>query len=86
MVHISDHDLERYHLSMVSDEAEAPFEEHLLACPACAERATFVYAMRAGIEGGYCVMRGFKRSVHPNESRFRPPSEARSVTDRKVRT
>ena len=31
MKHISDCDLERYHLGMVKDEAElAPLEEHLL--------------------------------------------------------
>jgi len=38
--HISDHDLERHYLGMVKDEAElASLEEHLLACPACVERA-----------------------------------------------
>lgn len=70
MAHISDHDLERYHLGMVSDESElAPLEEHLLACPACVERAeaigAYVDALRAGIiDGGYCERRGFKASVH----------------------
>jgi anti-sigma factor RsiW len=54
MDHISDHDLERYHLGMVIDEAElAPLEEHLLACPACAERAeenaAFVDTIRAAM-------------------------------------
>src|SRR5579864_9601126 len=40
MEHIDEHDLERYHLGMIEDEAElAPFEEHLLACAECAERA-----------------------------------------------
>ena len=40
MEHISDHDLERYHLGMVVHEAElAPLEEHLLSCPECAARA-----------------------------------------------
>ena len=40
MEHISDHNLERYHLGMVADEPElAPLEEHLLACPQCAIRA-----------------------------------------------
>jgi len=52
--HISDHDLERYHLGMVNDESElAPLEEHLLACAGCAERAEeaadYVDAMRGGI-------------------------------------
>jgi hypothetical protein len=51
--HISDEDLERYHLGMVTDESElAPLEEHLLACSSCAERAE--EAIRAAIiEGGY---------------------------------
>ena len=38
--HISDHDLERSYLGMVTDESElAPLEDHLLACPACAQRS-----------------------------------------------
>jgi hypothetical protein len=38
--HISDHDLERYYLGMVTDEAElAPLEEHLLWCGWCVGRA-----------------------------------------------
>jgi hypothetical protein len=38
--HIDDHDLERYHLGMVKDEAElAALEEHLLWCQGCLERA-----------------------------------------------
>lgn len=54
MEHLCDHDLERYHLGMVTDEAElAPMEEHLLACPDCAERAeenaAFVDTIRAAI-------------------------------------
>ena len=54
MNHISDHDLERYHLGVVKDEAElAPLEEHLLACPKCVERAEesadYVDTIRAGI-------------------------------------
>ena len=52
--HISDHDLERYYLGRVKDEVElASLEEHLLACPACAERAEstqdYVDALRAGL-------------------------------------
>jgi hypothetical protein len=40
MEHISDHDLDRYYLGMVVDEAElAPLEEHLLCCHGCLERA-----------------------------------------------
>ena len=57
MEHISDHDLERYHLGMVVDEAElAPLEEHLLACSECVERAEdaadYVDAVRAAIIAG----------------------------------
>lgn len=57
MEHISDHDLERYHLGMVIDEAElAPIEEHLLACPTCAQRAEqaaeYVDTLRAAIIAG----------------------------------
>ena len=52
--HISDHDLERYYLGMVTDEAElAPLEEHLLWCTWCVERAEqtqdYVDAMRVGM-------------------------------------
>jgi len=54
MDHIVDHDLERYHLGMIQDEAElAPFEDHLLACGECAKRAeevaAYVDAMRQAI-------------------------------------
>jgi hypothetical protein len=38
MNHISDTDLERYHLGMVTDEAElAALEEHYMGCPECAK-------------------------------------------------
>ena len=52
--HISDHDLERYYLGMVTDEQElAPLEEHILCCPSCAERAQetqdYVDAMRVAL-------------------------------------
>jgi len=52
--HISDHDLERYYLGMVIDEAElAPLEEHLLWCTWCVELAEqtqdYVDAMRVGM-------------------------------------
>ena len=54
MDHIADHDLERYHLGMVKDEAElASLEEHLLVCPVCVEcarkMADYVDALRVGI-------------------------------------
>jgi hypothetical protein len=50
--HIHDHDLERYHLGMVKDEAElADVEEHLLWCSGCIDRtaatADYVDAVRA---------------------------------------
>jgi hypothetical protein len=42
-IHISDNDLERYYLGMVTVEVElAPLEEHVLACPSCAGRAEAV--------------------------------------------
>ena len=52
--HISDHDLERYYPGMVKEAVElAVLEEHLLACPACVERAEstldYVDALRAGV-------------------------------------
>jgi hypothetical protein len=50
--HVDDHDLERYHLGMVKDEAElAALEEHLLWCGVCVDRAEataqYVDAVRA---------------------------------------
>ena len=57
--HITDHDLERYHLGMIVEETElAPLEEHLLACSACAERAeataNYIDLIRQGmIEGDH---------------------------------
>jgi hypothetical protein len=55
--HITDHDLERYHVGMVTEEPEvARIEEHYLGCPECAERAEqiadYVDAMRAAIING----------------------------------
>jgi len=57
MDHIDDHDLERYHLGMVTEEAElARIEEHLFGCASCAERAEraadYVDLIRAGIIRG----------------------------------
>jgi hypothetical protein len=57
MGHISDLDLERYHLGMVKDEAELDvLEGHLLVCPACITRAEaaadYVDVMRGGIIAG----------------------------------
>ena len=50
--HICDHDLERYDLGMVKDEAElTAAEKHLLWCGACVDRAEasarYVDAVRA---------------------------------------
>jgi anti-sigma factor RsiW len=55
--HVTDHDLERYHLGMIVEETElAALEEHLLACSACAERAQaaadYIDAMRRAIVEG----------------------------------
>jgi hypothetical protein len=52
--HVSDHDLERYYLGMVTAEQDlAPLEEHILYCRNCAERAKatqdYVDAMRIAI-------------------------------------
>ncbi len=52
--HISDHDLERYYLGMVTEESEvAELEEHLLwckSCVTCAEEAQdYVDAIRQAI-------------------------------------
>jgi len=57
MQHITDEDLERYHLGMVTDEDElAALEEHYLVCRECAKRAEesagYVDAIRAGIVKG----------------------------------
>jgi hypothetical protein len=54
MNHISDHDLERYYLGQVQNEAElAPLEEHLLCCASCQSRMTesdnYIDAMRAAM-------------------------------------
>ena len=56
-IHVSDDDLERYYLGMVTAEEElAPLEEHILACPSCAEWAEEsqdrVDAVRAAIIAG----------------------------------
>jgi hypothetical protein len=57
--HISDENLERYYLGMVTDESElGAMEEHLLACSSCVKRAEnaqdYVDLIRAAIiEGGH---------------------------------
>jgi hypothetical protein len=57
MDHLSDHNLERYHLGMITNEAELAFlEEHVLACAECAEHAeqvaVYVDTLRAAIIAG----------------------------------
>jgi hypothetical protein len=52
--HISDHDLERYYLGMITEEVELePLEEHLIGCSDCADRAeetqNYVDAMRVAM-------------------------------------
>jgi len=51
--HISEHDLERYHLGMVTDDELAALEEHLLWCGSCVDRAEaaaqYVDTMRAAM-------------------------------------
>jgi hypothetical protein len=61
MEHISDHDLEGYHLGMVTDEEDlAALEEHLLGCPECAvqaeESAQYVDTIRAAIRTGVLII------------------------------
>jgi len=39
-IHVSEHDLKRYNLGLITEEAElADLEKHLLSCPACMERS-----------------------------------------------
>ena len=53
MNHISDHDLERYHLGMVTGPELDALEEHYIGCGVCADRAAdvaeYVDAVRAAI-------------------------------------
>jgi len=39
MGHLSDDDLERYYLRLVTNEELERIEEHMLACPQCVELA-----------------------------------------------
>ena len=54
--HLSDEDLERYHLGMVRDTELTTLEEHVIACGYCAKRAAeaaaYVDTMRAAIIKG----------------------------------
>lgn len=56
MEHISDHDLERYHLGMVSGAELDVLEEHIVGCATCPDRAMgaadYVDAIRAGVIRG----------------------------------
>lgn len=74
MEHISDHDLERYYLGMVIDEAElAPLEEHLLWCHCCIDRVEL-------IEAGVDMIRiALLRAGEPRESK---PRQRRRRTGR----
>jgi hypothetical protein len=64
MRHISDHDLERYYLGVVKDDAElADLEDHLFACPDCVARAEisddYVNLIRwALVEGDWDLPKG----------------------------
>jgi hypothetical protein len=54
--HIPDHDLGRFILGTITDEAElAPLEEHLLVCAECIERAEetreYIGTMKAALAG-----------------------------------
>lgn len=65
MNHLSNHDLERFHLGMLEGEGElASLEEHLLWCHSCVERAEesaqYVDDLRAAIiEGNFDLNREF---------------------------
>ena len=52
-MHLSDDDLEHYHLGAARPHEIAGLEQHLISCPKCAkiaeESATYVDAMRAAI-------------------------------------
>ena len=57
MNHISQHDLERYHLGMVTDKRELKrVENHIITCPRCAmraeETAQYIDQIRAAIVAG----------------------------------
>ena len=62
MDHLSDDELERYHLGAITEEPElAPLEEHLLACGSCAERAECCagyvdFLRRSLIEGDFDLL------------------------------
>lgn len=53
MEHISNHDLERYHLGMVTGAELDALEDHLIGCNQCAdlaaEAADYVDALRVAI-------------------------------------
>jgi len=76
--HVSDDDLERYHLGMIRDEAElAPVEQHLLACLECVQRAEksadYVDAMRGGSILVYFDLEQGTRMPRQPMQRRRPP-------------
>jgi hypothetical protein len=58
-MHISDTDLERYHLGMVTGMELDTLEEDIIGCPTCADRAAettdYVDAVRAGIILGISI-------------------------------
>lgn len=55
---ICDHDLERYHLGMVTDEAElALLEGHLLWCGECIDRAEAVAQYVDAVRAAACCLR-----------------------------
>jgi len=55
--HLSDHDLERYHLGMVTDKTElAAIEEHYLSCPDCARRAEEVADYVDAVRSAACAL------------------------------
>ncbi len=72
--HLSDHDLERYYLRMVTGEQElATLEEHILGCPECAEVQEYVEIMRAAL----LKVNGSSEEQEWRSSRLRSPRNRR---------
>jgi hypothetical protein len=84
MSHLCVHDLERYHLGMVQDEAElAVVEEHLLACPQCVglaeEAADYVDCLRAAIVTGNFDLELEAKATRRLQLKQNGPGRTRSV-------
>jgi hypothetical protein len=65
-VHITDHDLERYHLCMVEEPELTTLEEHILGCAACAERTEQSAAWVDAIQSAAAMM-NVKYAIHKHQ-------------------